>query len=88
LERRFTRSDLQKSVVEEQADSLRLLIVVGGHGAFVATFGNRAVCDANGLDLLQRRWHGEDVILCAFDVMGQLSAVSSGDRSRDGSSIH
>jgi hypothetical protein len=30
----FARSDLQKSVVEEQADSLRLLIVVGGHGAF------------------------------------------------------
>jgi hypothetical protein len=27
---------LQKSVVEEQADSLRVLIVVGGHGAFVA----------------------------------------------------
>jgi hypothetical protein len=29
---------LQKSVAEEQADSLRLLIVVGGHGAFVAAF--------------------------------------------------
>ena len=38
----FARSDLQKSVVEEQADSLRLLIVVGGHGAFVAAFRNRA----------------------------------------------
>ena len=46
------------------------------------------VCDANGLDLLQRRRHDEDVILCAFDVMGQLSTISSGDRSRDGSSIH
>jgi hypothetical protein len=27
---------------EKQADSLRLLIVVGGHGAFVAAFRNRA----------------------------------------------
>jgi hypothetical protein len=33
---------LQKGVVEEQADSLRLLIVVGGPGAFVAAFRNRA----------------------------------------------
>jgi hypothetical protein len=33
---------LQNSVGEEQADSLRLLIVVGGHGAFVPAFGNRA----------------------------------------------
>ena len=32
------RSDLQKGVVEEQADGLRLLIVVGGHGAFVPRF--------------------------------------------------
>jgi hypothetical protein len=31
---------LQKRVAEEQADSLRLLIVVGGHGAFVAAFRN------------------------------------------------
>jgi hypothetical protein len=38
----FARSDLQKRVAEEQADSLRLLIVVGGHGAFVAAFRNRA----------------------------------------------
>ena len=38
----FTRSDLLKRVGEEQADSLRLLIVVGGHGAFVAAFRNRA----------------------------------------------
>jgi hypothetical protein len=42
LERRFTLSDLQKDIAEEQADSLRLLIVVGGHGAFVAAFRNRA----------------------------------------------
>jgi hypothetical protein len=34
----FTRSDLQKRVGEKQTDSLRLLIVVGGHGAFVAAF--------------------------------------------------
>jgi hypothetical protein len=32
---------LQNSVGEEQADSLRLLIVVGGHGAFVGAFRNR-----------------------------------------------
>ena len=38
----FARSDLQKSAVEEQADSLRLLVEVGGHGAFVAAFRNRA----------------------------------------------
>jgi hypothetical protein len=38
----FTRSDLQKRIGEKQADSLRLLIVVGGHGAFVAAFRNRA----------------------------------------------
>jgi hypothetical protein len=36
------QQDLQKSVGEKQADSLRLLIAVGGHGAFVAAFGNRA----------------------------------------------
>jgi hypothetical protein len=34
----FTQSDLQKRVAEKQADSLRLLIVVGGHGAFVPRF--------------------------------------------------
>jgi hypothetical protein len=33
---------LQKDIAEEQADSLRLLIVVGGHGAVVAAFRNRA----------------------------------------------
>jgi hypothetical protein len=33
---------LQKSVVEEKADGLRLLVVVGGHGAFVSAFRNRA----------------------------------------------
>jgi hypothetical protein len=33
---------LQKDIAEEQADRLRLLIVVGGHGAFVAAFRNRA----------------------------------------------
>jgi bifunctional non-homologous end joining protein LigD len=30
------------------------------------------VCDANGLavfDLLRRRWHSDDVILCAFDLL-------------------
>jgi hypothetical protein len=38
----FTQSDLQECVAEEQADSLRLLVEVGGYGAFVAAFGNRA----------------------------------------------
>jgi hypothetical protein len=33
---------LQKGVGEKQADRLRLLIVVGGHGVFVAAFRNRA----------------------------------------------
>jgi hypothetical protein len=41
-QQKFTRSDLQKSVGEKQADRLRLLIVAGGHGAFVAAFRNRA----------------------------------------------
>jgi hypothetical protein len=36
----FARSDLQKSVVEEQADRLRLLIVVGACRPFVAAFRN------------------------------------------------
>jgi bifunctional non-homologous end joining protein LigD len=34
--------------------------------------GEAIVCDANGLavfDLLRRRWHGDDVILCAFDLL-------------------
>jgi bifunctional non-homologous end joining protein LigD len=34
--------------------------------------GEAIVCDANGLavfDLLRRHWHGEDVILCAFDLI-------------------
>jgi hypothetical protein len=36
------RSDLQKRVAEEKPDSLRLLVEVGGQGAFVAAFRNRA----------------------------------------------
>ena len=36
-----SQSDLQKRVVEEQADRLRLLIVIGGHGAFVAALPKR-----------------------------------------------
>jgi hypothetical protein len=34
--------------------------------------GEAIVCDANGLavfDLLRRHWHGDDVILCAFDLL-------------------
>jgi bifunctional non-homologous end joining protein LigD len=34
--------------------------------------GEAIVCDANGLavfDLLRRRWHGDEVILCAFDLL-------------------
>ena len=34
--------------------------------------GEAIVCDVNRLavfDLLRRRWHGEDVILCAFDLI-------------------
>ena len=34
--------------------------------------GEAIVCDANGLavfDLLRRRWHGDNVILCAFDLL-------------------
>ena len=34
--------------------------------------GEAIACDANGLavfDLLRRRWHGDDVILCAFDLL-------------------
>ena len=37
--------------------------------------GEAIVCDANGLavfDLLRRRWRGEDVILCAFDLLEAL----------------
>ena len=33
---------LQKSVAEKQTNSLRLLVVVGGHGAFVAAFRDRS----------------------------------------------
>jgi hypothetical protein len=33
---------LQKHIGKQQADRFRLLIVVGGHGAFVAAFRNRA----------------------------------------------
>ena len=33
---------MQKRVAEEKTDSLRLLVEVGGHGAFVAAFRNRA----------------------------------------------
>jgi hypothetical protein len=39
---------LQKRVREEQGDSLGLLIVVAGHGAFVAAFGNRAEVNLRG----------------------------------------
>jgi ATP-dependent DNA ligase len=34
--------------------------------------GEAIVCDAHGLavfDLLRQRWHGDDVILCAFDLL-------------------
>jgi hypothetical protein len=40
LERRFTRSDLQKSIAEEQADGLRLLIVFAACGALIAGLGD------------------------------------------------
>ena len=33
---------MQKRVGEKQADRLRLPVVAGGHGAFVAAFRNRA----------------------------------------------
>jgi hypothetical protein len=33
---------LHEGVGEKKTDSLRLLVVVGGHGAFVAAFRNRA----------------------------------------------
>jgi hypothetical protein len=38
----FRRSDLHEDVSEKKTDSLRLLIVVGACGAFVAPFRNRA----------------------------------------------
>jgi hypothetical protein len=38
----FRRSDLHEGVGEKKTDGLRLLIVVGGHGAFVAAFRKRA----------------------------------------------
>ena len=34
--------------------------------------GEAIACDANGLavfDLLRRRWHGDEVMLCAFDLL-------------------
>jgi hypothetical protein len=37
----FTRSDFEKAIGEEEADGLRLLVVVGGHGTFVAAFRKR-----------------------------------------------
>jgi hypothetical protein len=41
-QREFTQSDLHEGVGEKKTDSLRLLVVIGGHGAFVAAFRNRA----------------------------------------------
>jgi hypothetical protein len=41
-QREFRRSDFEKAIGEEEADSLRLLFEVGGHGAFVAAFRDRA----------------------------------------------
>jgi hypothetical protein len=38
----FRRSDLHEGVGEKKTDSLRLLVDVGGHGAFEAAFRNRA----------------------------------------------
>jgi hypothetical protein len=61
---RTKRSDFQKRVVEEQADSLRLLVEVGGHGAFVAAFCNRAVGGA----------------LSAVEDLHNRPAVALGDR--------
>jgi hypothetical protein len=43
----FRRSDLHEGVGEKKTDSLRLLIVIGGHGTFVAAFRNsRFITDA------------------------------------------
>jgi hypothetical protein len=74
LERRFTRSDLQKDIAEEQADRLRLLIVVGGHGAFVAAFRNRAeIILAHLYPQLRspRRWRSRSARIRSADVNGR-----------------
>jgi hypothetical protein len=62
---------LQNSVGEEQADSLRLLIVVGGHGAFVPAFGNpqRSSSLTSIVNLRSpRRWRSRSARIRSADV--------------------
>jgi hypothetical protein len=62
---------LQKSVGEEQADSLRLLLMVGGHGAFVAAFRNRAEIALAHLSRQSRsplRWRSRSARIRSADV--------------------
>jgi hypothetical protein len=71
---------LQKRVGEEQADSLRLLIVVGGHGAFVAAFRDLPqiilahlypqFAEPAALALAQRRIRSADVTMFCPSVHG------------------
>jgi hypothetical protein len=80
LERRFTRSDLQKSVIEKQADRLRLLIEVGGHGAFVAAFRNRAeMSSLTSIVNLRspRRWRSRSARIRSADVAMSCLSVAS-----------
>jgi hypothetical protein len=67
---------LQNRVAEEQANGLRLLIVVGGHGAFVAAFRNRA----------DRWWHfcrnGVATVVTPLPV--QWAGERVGDEATDG----
>jgi hypothetical protein len=72
----FRRSDLHEGVREKKTDSLRLLIVVGGHGAFVAAFRNRA----------DRWWHfcrnGVATVVTPLPV--QWAGERVGDEATDG----
>jgi hypothetical protein len=71
---------LQKDIAEEQADSLRLLIVVGGHGAIVAAF--RDLPQISSLTSIlnlrsPRRWRSRCARIRSADVTMFCPSVAS-----------
>jgi hypothetical protein len=72
---------LQKSVGEEQADRLRLLIVVGGHVAFVAAFRKRSEISSSLTSIVNlrslRRWRSRSARIRSADVAMFCPSVAS-----------
>jgi hypothetical protein len=77
---------LQKRVAEEKPDSLRLLVEVGGQGAFVAAFRNRAEIILALYPQLRspRRWRSRRARIRSADVAMAVLPSSSAQNPSQG----